>query len=119
MIAIEQLDEDDRDWVSLLSHLVAAGREHDQGFAPTTAAMLGEMAEIVRRSGLGMVVSPDSVEKIAGSIQELWSAGATGALERSPDQAYISTFERPKLAEQLAGVLDSAIGVTGVEGERV
>ena len=39
-----RLDEDDRDWVSLLSHLVAAGREHDQGFAPTTAAMLSEMA---------------------------------------------------------------------------
>ena len=39
-----RLDEDDRDWVSLLSHLVAAGREHDQGFAPATAAMLSEMA---------------------------------------------------------------------------
>ncbi len=39
-----RLDEDDRDWVSLLSHLVAAGREHDQGFAPATAAMLGDMA---------------------------------------------------------------------------
>ncbi len=39
-----RLDEDDRDWVSLLSHLVAAGREHDQEFAPATAAMLSEMA---------------------------------------------------------------------------
>ena len=39
-----RLAEDDRDWVSLLSHLVAAGREHDQGFAPATAAMLSDMA---------------------------------------------------------------------------
>ena len=39
-----RLDEDDRDWVSFLSHLVAAGREHDPEFAPTTAALLGDLA---------------------------------------------------------------------------
>ena len=37
-----RLDEDDRDWISLLSHLVAAGREADPGFAPSTAAMLAD-----------------------------------------------------------------------------
>src|SRR5690349_22031604 len=31
-----RLDEDDRDWVGFLSHLIAAGREHDSGFAPRT-----------------------------------------------------------------------------------
>ena len=35
-----RIDEDDRDWVGFLSHLVAAGREHDPNFAPRTAAML-------------------------------------------------------------------------------
>ena len=35
-----RLDEDDRDWVSLLSHLVAAGRELDHGFAPATTELL-------------------------------------------------------------------------------
>ena len=40
-----RLDEDDRDWVSLLSHLVAAGRELDPGFAPTTAAVLSDLPE--------------------------------------------------------------------------
>ena len=39
-----RLDEDDRDWIAFLNHLVAAGREHDPGFAPTTAAMLGDMS---------------------------------------------------------------------------
>ena len=39
-----RLDEDDRDWISFLSHLIAAGREHDPGFAPTSAAMLGDLA---------------------------------------------------------------------------
>ena len=35
-----RLDDDDRDWVGFLSHLVAAGREHDPDFAPRTAAIL-------------------------------------------------------------------------------
>ena len=37
-----RLDEDDLDWTSILRHLVAAGREHDPGFAPATLSMLGE-----------------------------------------------------------------------------
>jgi len=39
-----RLDDDDRDWVSFLNHLVAAGREHDPAFAPTTAALLSDLA---------------------------------------------------------------------------
>src|SRR3954447_8417749 len=39
-----RLDDEDRDWISFLSHLVAAGREHDPGFAPTTHAMLSDLA---------------------------------------------------------------------------
>ncbi len=37
-----RLDEDDRDWISVLHHLVAAGREADPTFAPNTAAMLAD-----------------------------------------------------------------------------
>ncbi len=39
-----RLDHEDRDWVSFLRHLIAAGREHDPAFAPTTAAMLGDLS---------------------------------------------------------------------------
>jgi DNA-binding SARP family transcriptional activator/tetratricopeptide (TPR) repeat protein len=39
-----RLDEDDRDWIPFLSHIVASGREHDPGFAPKTAALLGDLA---------------------------------------------------------------------------
>ena len=39
-----RLDDDDRDWISFLSHLVAAGRVHDPAFAPNTAAMLSDLA---------------------------------------------------------------------------
>jgi DNA-binding SARP family transcriptional activator/tetratricopeptide (TPR) repeat protein len=35
-----RLDEDDRDWVGFLAHLVAAGRELDPDFAPRTASIL-------------------------------------------------------------------------------
>jgi DNA-binding SARP family transcriptional activator/tetratricopeptide (TPR) repeat protein len=38
-----RLDDDDRDWVSFLHHLVAAGREHDATFAPETAGLLAEV----------------------------------------------------------------------------
>ena len=38
-----RLDDDDRDWVSFLHHLVAAGREHDPGFAPATVGLLAEI----------------------------------------------------------------------------
>ena len=39
-----RLDEDDRDWIAFLNYLVAAGREHDPEFAPTTASMLQDMS---------------------------------------------------------------------------
>jgi DNA-binding SARP family transcriptional activator len=35
-----RLDEEDRDWIGFLSHLVAAGREFEPGFAPRTASIL-------------------------------------------------------------------------------
>jgi DNA-binding SARP family transcriptional activator len=39
-----RLEDDDRDWIAFLNHLVAAGQEHDPGFAPTTASMLADMS---------------------------------------------------------------------------
>ncbi|MBF6605821.1 MAG: hypothetical protein IVW53_09605 [Chloroflexi bacterium] len=38
-----RLDETDRDWVTFLNHLVAAGRVTDPGFAPSTWSLLGEL----------------------------------------------------------------------------
>jgi ATP/maltotriose-dependent transcriptional regulator MalT/DNA-binding SARP family transcriptional activator len=37
-----RLDAEDRTWVAFLSHLIAAGREHDPNFAPTTFGLLRE-----------------------------------------------------------------------------
>ena len=38
-----RLDDDDRDWVSFVHHLVAAGREYDPTFAPETAGLLADV----------------------------------------------------------------------------
>ncbi len=38
-----RLDDDDRDWISLLNYLVAAGRQVEPTFAPSTGALLREL----------------------------------------------------------------------------
>src|SRR2546423_5932796 len=39
----DRLDSHDRDWVAFLSHLVAAGREHDPAFGAGTDALLRQI----------------------------------------------------------------------------
>lgn len=38
-----RLDEEDRDWISLLNYLVAAGRQVEPSFAPSTGALLRDL----------------------------------------------------------------------------
>jgi LuxR family transcriptional regulator, maltose regulon positive regulatory protein len=65
-----RLDEGDRDWVTVLNYLVAAGRELDPTFAPTTGSMLGELGT----SGS----SKDTI--LATFVRELQSIGEHGAV---------------------------------------
>ena len=62
-----RLDPDDRDWVTILHHLIAAGREHDPTFAPRTAAALADVATAgtTREAALAMFI--DELPAIAGS----------------------------------------------------
>src|SRR4051794_29724749 len=64
-----RLDEDDRDWVGFLSHLVAAGREHDPTFAPRTTAILRSLEPR----------GPTRDDAIAAFLSELPSIAAEGA----------------------------------------
>src|SRR5919107_167304 len=64
-----RLDEDDRDWVGFLSHLVAAGREHDPGFAPRTASILRSLEP----------GGPTRDDAVAAFLAELPSIAAEGA----------------------------------------
>lgn len=65
-----RLDEDDRNWVSFLHYLVAAGREIEPEFAPATKGLLTEL-------GVGTGPSRDTV--IGTFMRELQSLGETGA----------------------------------------
>ena len=65
-----RLDPDDRDWVTLLHHLIAAGREHDPDFASATADLL---AKVVGGSG------PSRDAAVESFIRELPSIAAGGA----------------------------------------
>jgi len=64
-----RLDEEDRDWVGFLSHLVAAGREHDPDFGQRTAAMLRSLEP-------GGPTRDDVVEAFVTELPSLASEGA-------------------------------------------
>src|SRR3954451_6559791 len=64
-----RLDEDDRDWVGFLSHLVAAGREHDPAFAPRTTAILRSLEP-------GGPTREEVVDSFVSELSSIASAGA-------------------------------------------
>src|SRR3954447_14868354 len=65
-----RLDDEDRDWISFLTHLVAAGRTHDANFAPNTAALLSDLS----RGG------PSRETATEAFLRELPSIASHGAL---------------------------------------
>jgi ATP/maltotriose-dependent transcriptional regulator MalT/DNA-binding SARP family transcriptional activator len=64
-----RIDEEDRDWVGFLSHLVAAGREHDPGFAPSTSALLRSLEP-------GGTTREDAIETFLAELPSIASDGA-------------------------------------------
>jgi len=64
-----RIDEDDRDWVGFLSHLIAAGREHDAEFAPRTAAMLRSLEP-------GGTTRDDAIAVFLAELPSIASEGA-------------------------------------------
>jgi LuxR family maltose regulon positive regulatory protein len=67
-----RLDETDRDWVVFVNHVVAAGREIDPGFAPSTMSLLGEL-------GAGMGDRASIVRTLLAEIRR-WVTGGTALL---------------------------------------
>jgi len=70
----------------------------------------GELAQIVRQSGLGIIVPPQSVDRVLEALRALLADHAAGRLARVPNQSYIRSFERAALTEKLARVLDAVNG---------
>lgn len=92
----------------LPSHLPAKVFEYLHAGKPILAiAEEGEVTEILRRSGLGIVVRPHSAAKVADTLRELVAQHAAGRLTRMADRPYIRSFERAALTQQLVGVLDA------------
>jgi glycosyltransferase involved in cell wall biosynthesis len=94
----------------LPSHIPAKVFEYLHAGNPILAiAAEGELARIVRQSGLGTVVPPHSVDRVVAALRALLADHAAGRLARSPNDPYIRSFERAVLAEKLAGVLEGAM----------
>jgi glycosyltransferase involved in cell wall biosynthesis len=94
----------------LPSHLPSKAFEYLHAGKPILAiAGEGELAQLARKSGLGIVVPPQSVEAVASALRALLADHAAGRLARTPNQAYIRGFERSALAERLAHVLDAVV----------
>jgi glycosyltransferase involved in cell wall biosynthesis len=67
----------------------------------------GEVTDILRRSGLGVIVQPHSVDSVVMALQNMVADHAAGGFRRVPNEAYIRTFERAALTEKLACALDA------------
>ena len=65
-----RMDSEDRDWVSFVSYLIAAGREHDPTFATRTSSILDE-------AGPGGATRDEVVDQF---LQDLPSITAEGAV---------------------------------------
>ncbi len=67
-----RLDDTDRDWVVFVHHIVAAGREIDPAFAPSTASLLREL-------GAGMGDRASITRTLLAEIRA-WVTGGTALL---------------------------------------
>jgi DNA-binding SARP family transcriptional activator/tetratricopeptide (TPR) repeat protein len=81
-----RLDHDDRDWLTVMHHLVAAGREHDPNFAPETAALLAE----------GAVSGPTRETVVDAFIRELPSISVGGAVVIFDDFHLVDDAQDPR-----------------------
>lgn len=91
----------------LPSHLPSKVFEYLHAGKPILAiAAEGELTEIVKQSGLGIVVPPQSVDGVVEALRNLVADHAAGRLTSVPNQSFIRSFERAALAEKLARVLD-------------
>jgi glycosyltransferase involved in cell wall biosynthesis len=90
------------------SHLPSKGFEYVCIGQPILAlAGEGELAELVRRSGLGATTPPHDVDAMVQAIDSLRERQLAGSLKRDVDREYIARFERSELAAQLARHLDA------------
>ena len=73
---------------------------------PIVLVAAGEAADIVRRTGTGIVVSPGDVEGLANAIRHLSThAEERMMMGRLGRQAALTTFNRPRIVDDFVGYL--------------
>ncbi len=92
------------------SHLPSKFYEYLPVGKPILAiAQEGELTQMARQSGLGIVVPPQDVDKLEQVLRKLLADHAADRLTCSPNPSYIRSFERAVLAEKLAAILDGVL----------
>lgn len=91
----------------LPSHLPSKLFEYLNAGKPIFAiAAEGEVTQILRRSGLGIIVPPNAIDSVVDCLRDLIADHHASRLTRVPEQSYIRSFERAALTEKLVHVLD-------------
>jgi glycosyltransferase involved in cell wall biosynthesis len=70
----------------------------------------GAAADLLARSGAATVVPPDDDDAICGSLRAAVDEWWRGRVQPSTDWAFVRQYARRTLAQQLAAVLDAAVG---------
>jgi glycosyltransferase involved in cell wall biosynthesis len=68
----------------------------------------GAMRDLVEASGLGLLAEPDDAENVASQIERIITASDSATLV-TPNDAFLSRFERRATARAMAGVLRAAV----------
>ncbi|HET7495649.1 MAG TPA: BTAD domain-containing putative transcriptional regulator [Candidatus Limnocylindrales bacterium] len=101
-----RLDHDDRDWVTLLQHLIAAGREYDPGFAPATSELLSEI-------GVGGPTREAALDTFIGELPSIATGGAVlifddfHLVDDAPDARFVARELVARAPERLTVVFAS------------
>ena len=69
----------------------------------------GDAKKILKKAGNAIFTDADDVEGIKATLVLAYKEFKEGRLKRTPDEKYIATFEKPKLVEKLASVLDGLL----------
>jgi glycosyltransferase involved in cell wall biosynthesis len=92
------------------SHLPSKSYEYIAAGKPILALVPeGDLTQILRDSGLGIVVQPNAPEILRAKFVELVEAHQRGALIAQPVPGYKDRFERRSLAAKLATVFDTVM----------
>ena len=70
----------------------------------------GNATEILRESGLGVIVAPRAIDQLVKILVELQGEHVSGRLRRAANRGYIESFERRALAKSLAIILNEVNG---------